>query len=263
VSVNTTLNVAASGGRFNSLVTGTKPVWGFVANALVPPGVTVTLKFADGTYNFSAQQILSHAFGNQINITGNTTTPANCKLVFSAGVHGLNIQSNLGTIDGFTLDGTTSTAGFNGVQMATGGLSTVDIGGHMVIQNWDSGIFMAGAANQMLMLGGCAVQKCNTCLNITFGATIGTSGACTLSMNSGTTFGILAAGFAKINVTSCSVTGTGGSPTGMKSTYGSYIYAVGATTASVTTPFVTDQLSGAAGVGSNVVGNRNAFIATS
>jgi len=63
---------------------------------------SVTIQVADGTYSVPGQVTLSHPFGENIHIIGDTTTPANCILNFS-GTNGFYVPPgfSFGEINGF------------------------------------------------------------------------------------------------------------------------------------------------------------------
>ena len=144
---NLTLTVNLSGTRFNGIVTiatnrtGTGgAVWDFIKYATIPKAAVLTIQLSDGTYNIDTVQLLNHPCGQQINLTGNTATPANCTLLFNNGTDGLQVNNGntFGSVDGFTVDGSNKTANKRGCIVQ--GRGFILLGGHTVWQNWDRAI---------------------------------------------------------------------------------------------------------------------------
>jgi len=150
ISSPTTINV--------STVSEFASAWASLANAVIAEGGSVTIQFADGTYNFgAAQYLLNHPFGGRINLVGNTSTPANCVLNFSGPASpytlGANMQpgwgafavtngNKLGLIDGFTMNGPGMSASnaYGFVCLLAFNGATMTCGPHLVLNNFYSGL---------------------------------------------------------------------------------------------------------------------------
>jgi len=128
IFANKTININPGGtGQCSGLATSM--AWLALAN--IADGATVTIHPVDGTYTLGTSAIsLNHPFGRQINIIGNTTTPANVVFNFSgvtttaAVVRGLFELSNgngFGTINGITYNGPTNSVCTPNCQTASTG----------------------------------------------------------------------------------------------------------------------------------------------
>lgn len=89
IFVNKTVNINAAG---SAQCSDFPTAMAFLSKSVIASNATVTLKAADGTYTFPAASIsLNHAFGRQIQIIGNTTTPANVTFNFP----GINVPASI------------------------------------------------------------------------------------------------------------------------------------------------------------------------
>ncbi len=132
--------------------------WASLSGAVITAGGSVTIQFADGTYDFgSAQYLLNHPSGGQIKLLGNTSTPANCVLNFSGpsvpNTLGANMESSwaaigvtngnrIGGIDGFTMNGPgmRSENAYGFVCLMAWGGATINCGPHLILNNFYSGL---------------------------------------------------------------------------------------------------------------------------
>jgi hypothetical protein len=213
LTANLTLNVGLDGTfRFNGLVTqatnntGGKPaVWPFIQNCIIGGGFTLTIQFANATYNFNSQQNLLHPFGQQIKILGNTSTPASCTLLFNAGTSGLVINGGfaLGSIDGFTIDGSNKATGFTGLFVSQ--RAYVAPGSKIVVQNFDFSIQGVSMA-RIFCSSGLTVTSCNTGVSYLSLASLGCAGA---TVSNCSTYGLTAQKNGHIDADSVTATSNG------------------------------------------------------
>jgi hypothetical protein len=120
----------------------------FIKNARIKYGQFITIQVADGTYNYGTTQVnLSHPFGSQIKLLGNTTTPANVTINSSLAASGngglfyLTDGNTLGLMDGFKLVGPgNSVTNLGGLFVRYG--SKVYLGTHMTIQSFYFSIYV-------------------------------------------------------------------------------------------------------------------------
>ena len=111
-----------------------------ISDKVIADGVTVTIQVANGTYNSYQAIVISHANGDKIQILGDTIDPSNVTINFATGTKGLSVSdgNTLGLINGFTLNGTDSTAttGLRASQNAS-----IICGASMIVSNFQVGVY--------------------------------------------------------------------------------------------------------------------------
>jgi hypothetical protein len=184
-NANTTLHVPS---RFTTFATA----WAFLQNATIGQGRLVTIKFADGDYNFAtARFVINHPQGSQIAILGDTTTPAKVVLNFSgpsvpfAGYYrdnwallAISAGHTIGLIDGFTINGPGMTApnAYGAIAISASEASSATVGPHVTINNayagvaaffnstiWADGITVTGGGDGNIWAYGGSTISCNGC----------------------------------------------------------------------------------------------------
>lgn len=110
-------------------------VMGYLGDKKITSNATVTIKFADGTYNLGTAFIFYHPDGRNIEIIGNTASPGNVTLNCTKSAFRFQ-GSTLKNLDGFTLDGGGNS--FEGVYISHS--SMVTIGSAVIIQNFKYGL---------------------------------------------------------------------------------------------------------------------------
>lgn len=110
--------------------------------------VTVTVKVSDGVYNLGSSINLDHFNGDQIQIIGNTATPANVTINCTSSCFRLR-NSAIGLIDGFTLIGTTNVGSAVDAYLS----SYANLGASMVYQNFNQTV-VANLKSYIDMRGG-------------------------------------------------------------------------------------------------------------
>jgi hypothetical protein len=118
----------------------------YIQDAVIGTGATITIQVADSTsgpYAYTAPVALNHAFGSQIQLIGDTANPSACVLSFSGSSNPSGLVVNpghtLGLIDGFTINGPSSSDGLYDAGISAYG-STVTVGGHIAINDFNYGI---------------------------------------------------------------------------------------------------------------------------
>lgn len=143
VLVNTTLTVPA---EFTTITLALE----YLEGATIAEDATVTISVADGVYNLTTTQLaLNHPYGHRIQLIGNTTTPANVSLGFTAltapptspyldsnsGSIYRNSGGTWGLIDGFTITRTGGSAVFGHCGILSFN-SRINVGANMVISGF-------------------------------------------------------------------------------------------------------------------------------
>jgi hypothetical protein len=131
ISVNTTINVAPTGGDFATV----HEALASLAEKSISPNAIVTIKLADGVYGHTQPIVMNHPNGSQIQIIGNTADQAAVRLEFTdcIGVQVENAHA-LGGINGLTLRGGGSGPAQHGVLV--GELSFASLGPALTIENF-------------------------------------------------------------------------------------------------------------------------------
>ncbi|MDJ0841208.1 MAG: hypothetical protein QNK37_32145 [Acidobacteriota bacterium] len=115
----------------------------YLSDKTMKAGITLTIQVADGTYNSYGLIEMKHPQGDQIHIVGNTTTPANCTINFSAGGFYATNGKTIGLIDGFLLKGATS--GDHGVWADKN--AVINLGQNIEIRDFNHGVYATNGAN--------------------------------------------------------------------------------------------------------------------
>lgn len=80
----------------------------FARNARIDGDKTLTVQVADGVYNYATNNIIiNHPDGARLRLSGNPSSPANCKIIWNGYIGGITVSDghHLGRIEGFELIG--------------------------------------------------------------------------------------------------------------------------------------------------------------
>jgi hypothetical protein len=124
----------------------------------IDKNAVVTIQVGNGTYTNYDTIEFTHIDGERIHLIGNITTPANCKIQFATGMHGILVQNGYvaGKVAGFTLEAGTSPG--NGVYVYRDG--TILALEDMVITDFDTGL--RSAVNSLVEGDSVTVQDSTT-----------------------------------------------------------------------------------------------------
>ncbi len=187
VNVDTTLNIPS---RFPTF----EAAWSFIQNATIESGRMVTLKFAEGIYNFGAKRfVINHPQGSQITIIGDIAARDKVVLNFSGppiafrgyiqndwAFWAVNSGHRIGLIDGFTINGPgmTSPNAYGAIAISAFEGSSVTVGPHVAVNDayagvaaffnstiWADGITVTGGGDGNIWAYAGSTISCNRCIS--------------------------------------------------------------------------------------------------
>jgi hypothetical protein len=143
-----TLNVPADFADINAALS-------YLSDKRIADTAIVTIKVADGTYNYTNQITVKHSDGKQINIIGNVENPESCVINFSANGIVVSNGCSLGYLNGFKFCGvnTVETIGVFAINN-----SHIDCGSKMILYNFYDGVY--ASQNASISANGVTATNC-------------------------------------------------------------------------------------------------------
>ena len=168
--------------------------WSFIQNATIENGRLLTLKFADGVYNFGTTRfVLNHPQGSQIAIIGDIGARDKVVLNFSGpsipfkgyiqndwAFWAVNSSHRIGLIDGLTINGPgmTSPSAYGAIAISAFEGSSVTVGPHVAVNDayagvaaffnstiWADGIAVTGGGDGNIWAYSGSTISCNRCIS--------------------------------------------------------------------------------------------------